>query len=367
MEKILVIEDDPSIRQVIYRALGDDGYDVLTAENGLVGTEMARAQRPDLILCDVRMDVLDGFATLEALRRDKETTAIPFILMTGYPDADDARHGAELGADGYLPKPFSIPQLRATVRAKLKQQWAVREQADQRMADLTTAISCVLPHELRTPLNGILGFAEMIVSDYPALQPQEVISMAQAIIESAQRLHRLTENMLLFAQIELAAHDPAKLSLIRAGRTADIRPPITARAKQCAQAASRELDLHLDLAPLAAAMAPDHLSRVIAELVGNAFKFSLPGSSVQVSAHTHGAQTLIAVRDAGRGMKPEHVAAVGAYVQFERKFHEQQGSGLGLAIAKRLAELHAGTLAISSQVGLGTTVTVTLPTPGPPP
>ena len=77
---------------------------------------------------------------------------------------------------------------------------------------------------------------------------------------------------------------------------------------------------------------------------------------------TDGIWTELIVTDAGRGMKPEHVSNIGAYVQFERRIHEQQGSDLGLAIVSRLAELHGGHLSVSSQPGYGTTVTVQLPT-----
>jgi len=70
---------------------------------------------------------------------------------------------------------------------------------------------------------------------------------------------------------------------------------------------------------------------------------------------------ILRVRDHGRGMKAEHIAEIGAYMQFERKVHEQQGSGLGLTVAKRLTELHGGELTIQSEIGVGTTVELKLP------
>lgn len=93
----------------------------------------------------------------------------------------------------------------------------------------------------------------------------------------------------------------------------------------------------------------------------NAFKFSTAGSRVVVVLAQSPNGTALAVTDHGRGLETEHITRVGAYMQFDRKLQEQQGLGLGLTIARRLTELHGGTLSIQSQRGGGTTVTVSLP------
>jgi signal transduction histidine kinase len=109
----------------------------------------------------------------------------------------------------------------------------------------------------------------------------------------------------------------------------------------------------------------DYFAKIIDELVHNAFKFSQVGTKVRVTmADTPGGVTLT-VTDQGRGFSTEHITKVGAYMQFDRKMQEQQGQGLGLTIAKRLTELHAGTLVIQSQRGGGiTNVVVKLPKAG---
>src|SRR5207244_8493083 len=103
---------------------------------------------------------------------------------------------------------------------------------------------------------------------------------------------------------------------------------------------------------------------VIDELVQNAFKFSLPGSKVRVGLSAATNAVVLSVTDCGRGFSTEHITRVGAYMQFDRKMQEQQGLGLGLGIAKRLTELHGGTLTIQSDPEGGTTVIVKLPNPG---
>src|ERR1700722_11762028 len=169
MKKILVIDDEEWLREMIQLALRQKGYEVIEAENGEVGIEKAQKLIPDLILCDVNMDKVDGYLTLSSLRNQPATASIPFILMTGLADNAGMRHGMELGADDYLPKPFTIEALYAAVEARLKKSQAVREDAEKKMADLRDNITMMLPHELRTPLNGILAYGEILSADAATL------------------------------------------------------------------------------------------------------------------------------------------------------------------------------------------------------
>jgi two-component system, sensor histidine kinase and response regulator len=359
MTRSLVIDDDASLREIIQISLEHGGFEVIQAENGLVGVQQACAQLPDLILCDVRMEKMDGYRTLAALRQDAVTAPIPVILMTGQADTAGMRQGMELGADDYLSKPFTVPQLLAAVNARLKKHQTVREMAEQKLADLRANISLALPHELLTPLNGILGFSDILIADHRNLQSEEIVSMAEAIRDSAKRLHRLIENFLIFAQIEMLPAD--QLQSLRDGPTLDLRRPVENVARVRAERAGREGDLVLNLCEASAAITEEFFTKIVDELVENAFKFSTPGSSVQVQTTTSNGDFLLRIADRGRGMKVEHIARVGAYMQFERKVYEQQGSGLGLTIAKRLTELHGGGLSIQSQIGIGTTVEIRLP------
>ena len=359
MTKILVIDDDASLREIIQLSLEHAGFEVIQADNGAHGVQQACAHLPDLILCDVRMDKMDGYRTLAALRQDSITAPIPFILMTGQADTAGMRQGMELGADDYLSKPFTVPQLVAAVNARLKKLKTVREQAERKLADLRANISLALPHELLTPLNGILGFSDIIITDHSHLQPDEVVSMAEAIRDSAERLQRLIENFLIYAQLELLQAD--QLKALREGQSSDLRRPVERVAKTRAERAGRSEDLVLTLCDAAAAIAEDYFAKVTGELLENAFKFSAPGSPVQVESTVNNGNFVLRVSDRGRGMKAEHIAEIGAYMQFERKIYEQQGSGLGLTVAKRLTELHGGELTIQSEIGVGTTVELKLP------
>src|SRR5438876_1071526 len=295
MPKILVIDDDAELREMIQFSLEHAGFEVTQADNGVAGVQQACAQLPDLILCDVRMERMDGYRTLAALRQDTATAPIPVILMTGMADTAGMRHGMELGADDYLSKPFTVPQLLAAVNARLKKHQTVRELAERKLADLRANISLALPHELPTPLNGILGFSDILITDHTRLESDEIVSMAEAIRDSAKRLHRLIENFLIFAQIELVQAE--HLHALREGDRKSTRKPIERVAQVRAGRAGRAEDLVLELCEASAAITEDYFTKIVDELLENAFKFSTLGSPVQVQSVTGNGNFVLRIAD----------------------------------------------------------------------
>jgi DNA-binding response OmpR family regulator len=111
MKKILVIEDESEMRRNLTTILRLEKFHPLPAETGRVGLELAKKERPDLILCDVMMPELDGYGVIAALRADAETVTIPFIFLTAKGEKPDIRAGMNLGADDYLTKPVAKADL----------------------------------------------------------------------------------------------------------------------------------------------------------------------------------------------------------------------------------------------------------------
>ncbi len=120
MTRILLIDDDPRVRQQCAALLRLEGYVVGEAPDGRAGLTAAQNERPDLIVCAVTMPRMNGHAALEALRADPHTARTPFIFLTGNGEMADLRLGMNLGADDYLVKPVEPEQLLAAVRARLK-------------------------------------------------------------------------------------------------------------------------------------------------------------------------------------------------------------------------------------------------------
>lgn len=128
MTKILVIEDETPVRLNILELLEAEEFEVVGAENGMIGVLWALEYVPDLIVSDVMMPELDGYGVLATLREDPATATIPFIFLSAKADKSDLRQGMELGADDYLTKPFTRSELLQSIIARLEKQAAVVQQ-----------------------------------------------------------------------------------------------------------------------------------------------------------------------------------------------------------------------------------------------
>ncbi len=120
MKKILLIEDNPDVRQNTAEILQLASFQVVQAENGKVGVELAKENQPDLIICDIMMPELDGYGVLYMLGKNSKTASIPFIFLTAKTEKQDVRKGMVMGADDYLTKPFDEMELLDTIESRLK-------------------------------------------------------------------------------------------------------------------------------------------------------------------------------------------------------------------------------------------------------
>lgn len=122
MNKILLIEDETSVRENILDLLEAEGFETISAPNGKVGIDLALSEAPDLILCDLMMPEVDGYGVLQKLRQEAVTSTIPFIFLTAKSTRTDFRQGMDLGADDYLTKPFTRAELLGAINSRLDKQ-----------------------------------------------------------------------------------------------------------------------------------------------------------------------------------------------------------------------------------------------------
>jgi len=359
MTCILIIEDEDLIRESLEDLLLAEGFKVITAENGERGMHLAKKNQPDLILCDVRMPIFNGYEVLEWLRQDKELSTVPFLFLTSMMDRHSTRKGMSLGADDYLEKPCTKDELLAAIAARLGKQKAIDQRIAEKMDALRRSITLSLPHELQTPLSGIMGLSELLMIENEELIPEEVYEYAEGIHRSAERLQRLIQNYLLYS----------KLMLLRSQGQTRFTAPYPCNSQMIiskigdrkVKEYARTNDLELDLAEFDLAVSSEDFIKIVDELVDNAFKYSNPRSKVAIRTQVTDQQWIFTIQDSGRGMNENQIANIGAYMQFERQFYEQQGSGLGLVLAKTLLEFYGGEIDIQSQEDLGTKISVTIP------
>ena len=362
MKKVLLIEDDKQTQDNIKEILGFENFIIITADDGMTGLELAREKSPDLIICDIMIPLLDGYGVLSALRQDVSTVNIPLIFLTGKTEWIDLRQGMELGADDYLTKPFSIPELLNSVTTQLSKKAVIEQQSRNKLDELRRNITFALPDELRTPLNGIIGLSKLLIEDPSLMAEAEGFKMLEEIHFSGERLYQLIQNFLLYADLELIAKDSERVEALRNQPfSSAVKPIIETIVLEKAEQSGRLLDLKLDLLNADVQIAEPKFRKIVEEIIDNAFKFSDRGTPIQAVAKMTEDTFKLSVIDFGRGMTAEQISGLGAYLQFERRLYGQSGSGLGLVIAKRLTELHRGELNIESIPGEQTIVTVALP------
>lgn len=133
MKKILLIEDDKTMRENTAEILELAGYQVVVSENGKKGATLAKEIKPDLIICDIMMPVLDGYGVLHILSKDPSTATIPFIFLTAKAEKSEMRKGMDLGADDYLTKPFEETELLNAIESRLKKNELVKKEFAKNM------------------------------------------------------------------------------------------------------------------------------------------------------------------------------------------------------------------------------------------
>ena len=128
MKKILLIEDNADVRENTAEILELAKYNVVTAENGKVGVDLAMKEKPDLIICDIMMPILDGYGVLHLLGKQAETATIPFIFLTAKSERTDIRKGMEMGADDYLTKPFDDIELLNAIESRFRRSELIKKE-----------------------------------------------------------------------------------------------------------------------------------------------------------------------------------------------------------------------------------------------
>jgi two-component system, sensor histidine kinase and response regulator len=361
MKKIAVIEDEAIVRESIVERLTEAGYDVVSTENGLLGIELIREELPDLVLCDVMMPGLGGFGVLEYIRKDPATELIPFVFLSALSEKSDLRRGMQSGADDYLTKPFSKDELLEAVQARLKTKQLFEHRLHETLEEFRESVSRSLPHEFLTPLNSIIGLSTLLHDHRNDFEENEALEMLRNINQAGQRLLRLVHNYLRFSELEHLRHDDARRSELLNDYVEAPDLYITQVASAIASRARRARDITIRVEDAVLRINARNLEKLVEELVDNACKFSLDGTPITITASPTEDWYEITVTDRGRGMTPEQIRSIGAYMQFDRLQFEQKGVGLGLALVHSIVDLHGGRISVQSQVGKSTTVSVLLP------
>ena len=356
-KKILVIDDMPANNYVLQQRLEEEGFEVSTSTNGLLGLQIALTDTPDLIICDIMMPGMDGYNVMNQLKENPKTALIPFIFLTAKSDNSDIREGMKLGADDFLIKPYSHKDLLNTINMRLRK----IELQEKRIETLRRSISYSLPHELLTPLTSILGFNELLINDYEKMPRSEILEIALNMQDSAKRLNELIQNILYTTRLDFILRDHRHVKELQNNLTFVTNKFVKDIAFELAKNYKRQNDIVININSVTLKISREHFKKLISEVIDNSIKFSKKGSKILINSLSIGDNYVLHFTDHGLGMTEEQTSLIGEFIQFDRILFERKGTGLGLSIVKKLVEIYNGRLSINSIPSKQTLVSIQLP------
>jgi signal transduction histidine kinase len=363
--RILVADDDDGARLGLHRLLEGEGFVVDVAEDGERALDMAREVRPDVVLTDVQMPVMDGIELCRRLHELDPTT--PVLVMTAAGAIPNAVTAMRAGAVDYLTKPIEIDAALLGIRRALEIR-AVNVERDhlrlQQQALLGEALAAVRTHEevisivahdLRNPLQ-ILELQAHVLANTAAGQPAERLrSVGDRLLRETTRMSRLVADLLDESRIRTGHMTVEKQRVSVRDVMADM---VELRPLAWQARVALRIDMSVEERTLFADRA--RLGQVFANLITNAIKFSPAGGSIVVSVQESAGGMCFSVRDDGPGIVEEDRPRL-----FERFWQgsgrHRGGVGLGLHIAKTIVESHGGSIWAESEFGHGTTFRVLFP------
>jgi DNA-binding response OmpR family regulator/anti-sigma regulatory factor (Ser/Thr protein kinase) len=361
---ILVVEDEANLRTEIADMLSFEGYLVFTAADGEEGVLTARELHPDLIICDINMPKMDGYAVLDTLRADDSFIDTPFLFLTARTAHADIRAGMKRGADDYLTKPFTITELIEAVEARLARIQAVAAQRDQSLEEAKRTFMRMVVHELRTPVSALTVSTDMLMESLDDIPAEDLSGLARIAKSNSQRLNLLVERVIMFVRSEMGDLNTEDLS-----RIAQPYPLGTLLARAEEQAASilpnvaEPLlpDRHLPEPDVDVSVATPYITYALAELIANAVKFSARGERASLRQWSDDDYVYVGLTNRGTPLSAEEFQeALKPFAQIGREEREQQGIGLGLTLAERILRGLGGSLALYAEGGDTTQTVITL-------
>lgn len=365
---VAIVADDSAVsRKVISLSLTQYGIRVVEAADGAEAYRMLEAEpaKYDLLITDYDMPVMDGKELCRRVRTILGLPWLPIILLSAVSQRESVLELFSAGATDFICKPFTREELAARIGVHVEIRRLNRERSRQideleRLHELKNNFLSIASHDLRSPLNGIIGAASLL--EDAAQISSEDRELAVTCRKSGEWLLEIINDVLDLARIEArqsqAEFAPMGLREIVALACDTVRTiaaPKEIRLLQNFSAADGDMQIN--------GHATD-LCRAFSNLLSNAVKFSPRGSVVTLSAsRLDPDRVAVTVSDAGIGIPPEKLPLLfDRFSKLSRQGTEgEQSTGLGMAITKEIVERHGGTITAESQVGVGTTFTVTLP------
>lgn len=369
---ILIVDDEPNNLKVLFNLLSECDYIVRAARDGTSALESARINPPDLILLDIKMPKMDGYAVCRELKSDSRTAHIPIIFVSAMNHVEDIVAAFNSGGVDYVTKPFQFEEVIARVKTHLTlvhQQNKLRWQSEQlemmaqrdrerfeKITQMREQFVRGAAHDLKNPLTLVGGYAEMMLRMEPVRKDPLLKEMVQEIEASGSEMLDLIRNMLDVLRFQnTVVLDKAKIDLN------PIVEDVVTTYQSIAHAKEIDLDYSSQYSEIYVDADAKLIQRVVENLISNAIKYSPNDTRIHVSTTCQDGKGVLLVSDQGYGI-PEYEMPLlfDPFYRSESTSDKADGTGLGLSIAKEIIDQHGGNIEVASQQGEGSEFRVSL-------
>jgi two-component system, sensor histidine kinase and response regulator len=359
---ILVVDDNPLIANVLKSLFCSQEYSVYCSCNGREAMGILGKKSIDVIVCDVMMPEMDGYAFHDSVRSCPQYAHIPFVFLTALTSDEEMTKGREIGADDYIVKPFDPKDLLAVVKGKVVRSRSLKNISEERYEAYRKRVIHTLSHEFRTPLVAINTGAELLLEQDSKIDAAKAQHLIEAIRRGGQRLEHLVTDFMLMQQIEAGI---AQALYRERSALHDLRETVEAFVEDKLEEVKAQ-GFTLSCTTLShgvrARIYEPQIHDILGRLLSNAIKFSRSQKCIEICIYSRADDVVIEVRDRGIGIDVLRVKeAIDVFGQIDRDRLEQQGGGLGLAIANRYVKIHGAKLEFENRDGGGSVVSLVLP------
>ncbi len=348
IETILIVDDNLDNVTLLDKILKKSGYRTLKAYNGEEAVKLARQETPDLILLDIMMPIMDGFAACKIIKQDESTKHIPIFMLTAKQEINDKVRGLEIGADDYITKPFHLQELLARIKSRLKLTHEHRQTVTRERSMALSRMVKGVEHEIRNPVVSIGGFARRILDELP--EDDRKKKYAEIILQETERLEKMVRESVALRDLSSGGKEKLDIHLL----IDEALTHTTELEEEHQVVIERNFDHSLPPLPL------NHDNMLIAfiQLINNGLEAIDNGGTLTIRTTVdNSSNLLIEITDNGHGIKRKDLERI-----FDPFFtSKMSGAGMGLPLTRKIIDYHHGTISVKSQLGEGTCVTVTLP------
>jgi two-component system sensor histidine kinase/response regulator len=366
-EKILVIDDEETMRDSCRQVLERQGLSIETAVDGKTGLEMADSVKPDLVILDLKMPGVQGIDVLKEMQKISPATVI--IVITGYPTLESAIEAMKCGAYDFLPKPFTPHELRVVVKRALEHSFLKKRTAEleQEKEKIQNNFAAMLSHQLKTPLAAVGEYAAVLEKGVAGELKENQKELVARIHLRVKTMLNLVEDFLKLSRFEASG----KLETM--GKVDLYRVAVGAWTTVVEQCSKKKLEFEIKT-PEGECALPNVkgdellIREVFTNLFSNSLNYTPDGGVVTLEfLPPEGNCIVVKVSDTGVGIPPEEQPFV--FDEFFRGSSEKNvgnvpGTGLGLSIVKRVMDAHNGKVSLQSRKGAGTTFILKFPISG---